>query len=295
MATAISKWNRPRVTDAGRSRPRLVGLALVALGLVLATIAFFGNLAAGGAAEPAGVLAWTFGLTTAGFGVIKIGIAVILVGIIAKLWARAGAVQDVLPGLRPSDDRGGPTGAVTSEHGSATRDLPIHTMAKRMWAPMLVMGALAVAVGLVIAFIWSADPIDLGAAAWTQGLQFLGEAFLLAGISFLLGTILWAIRTAGGEAQEGLGVTVKTLAMPGTAKGFLALMILGLVAAITQFVLYVAVAGGSGDPTWLVWLGPLREVALGLLLTGIVLALVTIGNALEFQYSRVRELLTTGR
>ena len=42
------------------------------------------------------------------------------------------------------------------------------------------------------------------------------------------------------------------------------------------------------------WLGPLREVGLGLLLSGIVLALATIGNILGFQFYRLRELISTG-
>ena len=39
--------------------------------------------------------------------------------------------------------------------------------------------------------------------------------------------------------------------------------------------------------TWLNVLGPLRELSLGLILAGVVLALVTIGNVLRFQFDRV--------
>lgn len=301
MATAISRLNRPPLTDTGPSRARRVGLALAVLGLALVIIAFFGNLAAVGAVEPAGVLAWTFGLTTAGFGAIKLGIAVVLVGIISKLWARVGSLKEALPLLRADNPAAPQLGEFTSPHGKGVatagvpEDLPIHTMAQKMWAPMLAMGAMAVVIGLVISFVWAGDPSNTGAAAWTQGLQFLGEALLLSGISFVLGTILWALRTGGSEVQESLGLAVKTLAMPRTGKVFVALMMLGLVFGIVQFVLYVVLAGGAGDPTWFVWLGPLREVALGLLLAGIVMALITIGNVLAFQFDRVKEICVVGR
>jgi len=47
---------------------------------------------------------------------------------------------------------------------------------------------------------------------------------LLAGISLLLGTILASIRTGGGEVQQSLGLTVKTLRMPSTAKACVGLV-----------------------------------------------------------------------
>lgn len=117
---------------------------------------------------------------------------------------------------------------------------------------------------------------------------------LLGGISFLLGTILWAIRTAGGEVQEGLGVKVFTPKMPRTAKAFVALMMIGVVAAVVQFVGYVVVAGSSNPAVAFAWLGPLREVALGLILAGIGLALVAIGNVLGYQFHRIQQLIRTG-
>jgi hypothetical protein len=168
-------------------------------------------------------------------------------------------------------------------------------MAKAMWRPMLAMGILAVAIGFVISLSW-AQTGSLVASTWTQGLQFLGEAMLLAGVSFLLGTILWAIRTGGGEVQHGLGVAVKTLTMPITAKVFVALMMAGLMVSVAQFAGYLIVAAGSVDTaSWLAFLGPLRELGLGLVLAGIALALVTIGNVLRFQFDRVIEIIKTGK
>ena len=118
---------------------------------------------------------------------------------------------------------------------------------------------------------------------------------MLAGISFLLGTILSSLREGGGAVQESLGLTVKTLKMPVTAKAFVGLMMLGMMLAVLQFVLYLVVAAGVDNPTaWFAWLGPLREFALGALLAGIVLALVTIGNVLGFQFDRIKEIVATG-
>ena len=171
----------------------------------------------------------------------------------------------------------------------------MHKMAKRMWAPMLAMGMMAVVVGLILSFVWAGDPGDVALQSWTQGLQFLGEGFLLAGIAFLLGTILASLREGGGIVQEALGVTVKTPNMPKTAKAFVGLMMFGVMLAVLQFVLYLVVAGGVDTPAaWFAWLGPLRELSLGLILAGIVLALVTIGNVLENQFGRIKEIVTSG-
>jgi hypothetical protein len=110
----------------------------------------------------------------------------------------------------------------------------------------------------------------------------------------LLGTILWAIRTAGGEVQEALGVKVYTPKMAGTAKAFVALMMLGLMISIAQFIGYIVVAGSSDPASDFAWLGPFREVGLGLILAGIALALVTIANVLAFQFWRIQNLIKNG-
>ncbi|MFA9563831.1 MAG: DUF6285 domain-containing protein [Acidimicrobiales bacterium] len=60
----------------------------------------------------------------------------------------------------------------------------------------------------------------------------------------------------------------------------------------------LAALGVADDPasfsSWSNWLGPFRELALGLILAGIVLALVTIGNVLAFQFDRVKSIIRTG-
>ena len=98
--------------------------------------------------------------------------------------------------------------------------------------------------------------------------------------------------------QEALGLNVMTLRMPATAKLFIALMMAGLMAEIAQFVgyAYIATIPGSLDyVAFSTWLGPLREFGLGLLLSGIVLALATIARALGFQFARIIQIITTGR
>lgn len=301
MATIIHPKVRPLSTDdyRGKLRQRSIGFALAGVGFVLAGIAFVASLtAAGDETIRESVLPWSFGLTTTAFGTIKAAIAVVLWAILMKVWFRADAVTDTMKRLVvPDTDGQAPTS--TDDRVEVTDgvpdELPIHRMAKRMWAPMLAMGATAVVVGLFISFAWAGGG-GITAAAWTQGLQFLGEAMLLASISFLLGTILWAMRTAGSELQASLGIPVKTLQMPTTAKVFVGLMALGMATAVTQFVLYLIAASGGVDATvWFSWLGPLRELSLALILSGIAMALVTIGTALRFQFDRVVELIRHGR
>jgi len=301
---ADAKLRPPAGTDYREpSRPKRLGIILAFIGLVIAVTAFIGNLVAVGQSgdAQASTLAWTFGVTTSGFAVIKTAIAVVLWGILAKLWLRAESIKVALPELvgTPGADST-PLGEIETDYGrvevteKAPDELPIHKMAKRMFRPMLVMGLMFVLVGLIVSLVWAASVPNTAASAWTQGLQFLGEAMLLSGISFLLGTILWAIRTAGGEVQESLGMRVHTPKMPAAAKAFVAIMMLGLMAGVVQFIGYVVVAGSSDPAAAFTWLAPLREFALGLILAGITLALVAIGNVLGFQFHRVQQMIRNG-
>jgi hypothetical protein len=305
MATIIQTRARPSSTDDYRapSRPRSIGLAIATLGLALTTVAFVASLVAvGDESVRASTLPWTFGLTTLGFGTVKLAIGIILWGILMKLWLRIDAIGEALPGLVDIDRTAGiEPGTIITPYGKATveatppSELGIHRMAKTMWRPMLAMGIMAVAIGFLVSLAW-VESGGIVAAAWTQGLQFLGEGMLLTGISFLLGTILWAIRTGGGEVQHGLGVAVKTLKMPLTARLFVLLVMLGLMVSIAQFVGYLVVAGGGvATEAWLAFLGPLREFGLALVLSGITMALVTIGNVLGFQFDRIVELIKSGK
>ena len=312
MAARLEALQRPASTAdyTGQSSFRAVGVAIGLVGLVLAAIAVIGNFVAAGDVGPGDstreTLAWTFGLTTTAFGTVKFGIAVILMGVLIRLWMLVGSLETALPQLKPDaeGDASPQYGDVTTPFGRAVQTatapppLPIHRIAPKLWAPMLAMGVVLVPIGLVLSFVQagtsnSADFQDLG--AWTQGLQFLGDAMLLAGISFLLGSILAGLRNGGGEVQESMGLVVRTLRMPRSAMGFIALMAAGVMVSIAQFVLYLVATSVDDPAPWFAWLGPLREIGLALILAGIVLALFTISRALAAQFSRAQQIVTTGR
>lgn len=306
MTTTADARLRPSATADYRSASpqRSRGFLLALAGLAVTTVAFFGNLISVGQSgiDQEATLAWTFGVTTAGFALVKTAIAVVLWGIVLKLWLRADSVKTALISLvGTSESDATPLGDIETPRGRATATdsapppLPVHNMAKRMFRPMLMMGGTTVGAGVIVSFVAAGSAPNTAALAWMQGLLFLGEGMLLSGIASLLGTILWAIRTAGGEIQESLGVRVITSKMPGSAKAFIALVMLGLVVSVAQFIGYLAVAGSADPAAGFAWLAPLREVGLGLLLSGIALALVTIGNVLVFQFFRLRSLVTTGK
>lgn len=319
MAITFGTVTRPKAGADVRapSWHRTVGLALAALGLAFATISLVnslvaGNLASqGGAADQVASLgAWSFGLTTAAFGTVKLAIGLILLGIVRHIWLRVESLKASLPSLiRERTEDTSPLGAYGSDFGPATvtatapKPLLIHRLAGAMWAPMLAMGVMFVYAGLLLSFAAAgnvtADPsLAASQRAWVQGIQFLGEGLLLSGISLLLGTTLGAIRAGGGEVQESLGLKVRTLRMPTTAKLFVALMVVGLMVEVAQFAgyAYIATVPASADyATLSTWLGPLREFGLGALLSGIVLALATIAKALGFQFARITQIITSGR
>ncbi len=298
-----------------------VGITVAVIGIMVAMVAFIGSivnaslLADDGAADTTVIanLAWTFGVATAALGVLKIGIALVLWGIVRRLWIRVESVKAGLPKLMANaTDKGKissptektPYGTVTVRD-KASAALPIHRMAYTMWSPMLLMGVMVVAVGLVFAIIEAVAGSDgnredfrtFGALA--QGTEFLGEAFILAGISFVLGSILGSLRQGGGEVQESVSAPVKTPVMPFAAKLFVGLMMMGLMLAVLQFVLYLVVAANDSAASvaaWSAWLGPLREASLGIMLSGIVLALATIGTTiLPFQFWRIQQLIRDGK
>jgi len=276
-------------------------------------ISVIGNFVAAGGIDAENsyreTLAWTFGVSIFSFGMIKIAIAIILMGIVVRLWFRVDSVSEAMMALHGTTTDSPPAvGPVKTAWGAATVTeqtpplLGIHKMARTMWRPMLEMGAMALTTGLVSSFVWAGKDVGstgaLQAQAFTQGVEFLGEAMLLSGIAFLLGTIMAGLREGGGEVQASLGIPVTTLRMPNIAKGFVGLMMMGLMAGILQFVLYLVAIGKADDPAtfsaWLNWLGPFRELSLGLILAGIVLALVTIGNVLAFQFDRIKSIIRTG-
>lgn len=303
---------RPSTTAdyTARSKFRIAGIAVGLTGLALAVVALIANLveADDASAGRASTLAWSFGLSITAFGLLKLGIAVTLMGIIVRLWMRVDSVKAALPDLKAdADPEAEPAyGAIETPFGKgratqiAPGALPPHLMARLLWAPMVAMGPVLVGAGFVLSIVQAhrtgSPHTSQTLGAWVQGTQFLGEGFILAGISFLLGTILGSLRAGGGEVQESLGLAVKTLKMPKSGIAFIALMALGLMTAVAQFALYLVAAYADVNQTvWFGFLGPLREVALGTLLLGIVLALYTIGTVLGFQFHRIREIIATGR
>lgn len=278
--------------------------------MALATIGFLSSLTLAGAvavgvAPPllAAQDAWTFALAIGALGTLKLSIGL-------RLWIRVDSVKEALPRLMPQGLQPAPVteGTIDSPYGPATisrraqEPLFIHRLAIALWAPMLLMGVMVVAIGFVVGLAAAGSAGDAGAylslRTLEPGILFLGEGLLLSGISFLLGSILGSIRLGGGEVQEALGIAVKTLKMPLTAKVFIGLMAMGMMVEMVQFVLYIVAAGVSAAGTvavWTTWLGPLREAGLGILLTGIVLALATIAKALSFQFSRITEIIASGR
>jgi len=314
MTMAIDNLTQPAsnadyTVDTGHRR---LGLGIGFVGLLIAMIAAILVIAAGLEVADGGdattirqLLAVAFGLNTLALATLKIGISVVLVGILVRLWWRVESIKASLPSLKA--DGGGANAPKSTPFGhvnvsnSEPAEMPLHKMAKTMWAPMLAIGYMLVIVGFVAAIVGAVnvgtDPrTAIGASAWAQGLQFLGEALVLAGISFLLATILRGLRQGGGQVQEALGIPVLTLKMPPTAKGAIALMVSGVMLGIVQLIGYINVttfddAGRVG--AWFAALGPLRELSLGLLLAGVVLFLATIGRVLAFQFWRIQGIVTT--
>ena len=298
-AEAVSK------RDAGITAA-LLGWILVGFGLLLSAAAAGVLLEGGPQAQLLALEGLSFGIAVAGLGTAKTGIAFVLWGILRRIWSRIASAKAALPDLIPAESHGAVRyGIARTRWGrtTVTKEAPeplfIHRMARALWAPMLLMGAMALYAGLALAVLQfqhtgSHPELARSLGAWVQGVQFLGEGLLLSSISFFLG----AIRSGGGDVQHSLDVPVKTLQMPWTAKLFVGLMMGGLIIELAQFVLYARVASMSDAGTilvWSSWLGPFREFGLGVLLSGIVLALATIANALDFQFARIRELIETGR
>ncbi|MFV1989572.1 MAG: hypothetical protein ACC652_02390 [Acidimicrobiales bacterium] len=316
MTAVLDLATRPGPTeDASRkSRFQVVGFTLAFVGLMSAVASVVGNFVAAGGIDAQNsysqTLAWTFGLSIFSFGVIKISIAIILMGIIVRLWFRVDAIKGALSVLHGHSDEAPPVvlGEIDTEWGKANvttkppKALQIHRMALTMWRPMLVMGAMVLAAGLVISLVAANNTAGTEefrqAAALSQGTIFLGEALLLSAISFLLGAIMAGLREGGGEVQASLGLPVTTLKMPLIAKAFIGIMMVGLMVGIAQFVGYLFAFNVADQPDtfsrWLNWLGPFSELSLGIILAAVVLALINIGNVLAFQFGRVKSIIRTG-
>ena len=225
--------------------------------------------------------------------------------------------------------------------------LPVRTtgmqsMASKMWAPWIIMGFMIVMVALIVDLFTSSTVADYfsntkeardGAVrgtslaedrasiesvkAWLPGFKFLGMGMLLGGVTFLLATILGALRTGGGSVQQALGAEVKLIRPPMTAQLFPMVMMMGMMVLVVAFIVGLVQANIASDywnhsiATRLnpaeagsdilrdlgriqargSWLAPLRFVGLALVLSGIGLALATIVRVLRWQSWRLVDIL----
>jgi len=179
---------------------------------------------------------------------------------------------------------------------------------KALWAPMFAMSLVGFAVGMGLAIarsnmISSGDDV-LQIAAYGQYISaamFFGFAMVFAAISFAIAKILGEFRVGGGSVQEAAHSDVKTLKMPGTAKGFLIGMMMAMMIILTAVVLHifagVAIAGGGVDAIlaeqWTIWLEAARRFGTVLYLFSIMLGLITIVKVIQFQSFRIRQVAHT--
>ena len=177
-------------------------------------------------------------------------------------------------------------------------------MGRRLWAPMFALSILAWPVALVLAAVRageisspSPDPVTVARLGQiVPGVMFIGFLAVLAAISFAIARILGVLRKGGGEVQQAANRRAHTLAMPGTAKVFLALMVMAMMAITVAVVLHFVVAGSveSWSPAtveqWSIVLEAVRRVGVALYLVAIALGLGTIITVLRFQTARLQQL-----
>ena len=219
----------------------------------------------------------------------------------------------------------------------------MQAMASKMWMPMIAMGFMVV-LGAFIFGLFDAsttsDYFDASQEAraaalegsdlatdrafieatkvWLPTLKFLGMGMILSGVTFLLATILGALRTGGAGVQQALGETVRMPKPPFTAQMFPMLMMMGLVVLVASLIIGIILAtlsydywnnsiandlnpalAGSGfldDLSTInsvqAWLAPLKFVGMAILLSGIGLALATIVRILRWQSIRLWDMLS---
>jgi len=243
----------------------------------------------------------------------------------------------IASGLRVAGYRAKPT--------PVKEGLRISDVARRMWQPMLAMGVMVIAAGIALGIVSAVSANDyFGLAggviqsapgnggivsdrafyeAVSNGLLppllFLGLGFLLSGVTFLLATILGALRDGGRDIQRAVGGDSIDFVKPITGKLFPPVMMMGLMVLIgglgvgivvavdqSSYWLHASALVASGPRTaglasdlstiqsLHAWLQPLDFLGMGLILSGIVLALATIVKALRFQAGRVVQLAQGG-
>jgi hypothetical protein len=197
--------------------------------------------------------------------------------------------------------------AFETETGSyaPTANLP-QRVGTLLWAPMLAMALMAFPIALLIGFIRAAavaegtDPALIAALGHLgPAFMFIGFASVFAAISFAIARILGVFRIGGGEVQEAAGRSVKTLRMPLSAKVFIGLMVMAMMAIVLPVIAHLgiglAILGGNTEAlaqseTWFSWLEGVRRVGTALYLLAIAFGLATIIEVLRFQTGRLLEL-----
>ena len=150
---------------------------------------------------------------------------------------------------------------------------------------------------------------------WLPRFQLLGMGLMFGGITFLLATILGNLSLAGAMVQKQSGRRMLAPKPPWSAQLFPMLMMMGLMILIGALVVSIVIAITAGDvfgnpistinaaesgsellgdfqdvKTFGAWLQAFAFTGLALVLSGIVLALYTISQALRFQHGRIAQM-----
>jgi len=175
----------------------------------------------------------------------------------------------------------------------------------KLWAPMLAMAVMGFTAAATLAVIraveinGAADAATVAAYGhWTTAAMFTGFAAAFGAISFAIARILGEFREGGGNVQEISGSEVRTLKMPTTARAFLGLMMIAMMALVGAVVAHIVVGAQTSSGSlalvdseqWAVWLETIRRFSVSLFLFAILLGLATIVQVLRFQSIRIREI-----
>jgi hypothetical protein len=182
----------------------------------------------------------------------------------------------------------------------------VQQVARAVCLPALLMGLMGIAAGLGIAIVrgahihaqtYSAANLET-LRQISQGVMFGGLAFVLAGVSFAIATILGALRRGGGDVQEAAGRTVQVLKRPWTAWAFLGVMMMAMMAVLGAAALHIIwgtdVHGSLAslnlsDKRYTALVG-VERLGIGMYLTAIAFGLASIIHVLRFQARRIREV-----
>jgi hypothetical protein len=194
--------------------------------------------------------------------------------------------------------------AVEITPGSPGFNLP-QKMGRALWAPMWLMAVMGFGAAIVAAGIRAAATAD-GADELTvavqghlvTGLMFVGFAAVFAAVSFAIARILGVLREGGGRVQETAGAKVHTLRMPSTAKAFIGLMAMSMMALVAAVVIHFTTAAGltagtispADAETTAITLEAVRRLGVAGYLVAIALGLATIVEVVRFQTIRLHEL-----